>query len=299
VAGSTNLVASTFSLPNGTVIISSDGTVTSTNFQGNGAGLTNLNVTAVSILTNGGNSGSAFYSIDPGVWGTSSEAFGIAANALGNYSFAAGEQSAANGPESTAIGYSSGVFLAGTNGVAIGFQATVTSPNGVAIGAGASTDVGIAIGEGVTVLGPQVVLGNANITNTILQGVVNGNGAGLTNLLMTTNSLEIPLAYSPAEGAPGTNVFVNCAGMINSGKIAFLLVLTNNAQILVTNAAPGLSFSIEYDQPGNWQRWCPTSQFPNGFTFLGTNAGTMSLDIIQACNSGNLQQFSVATNQIP
>ena len=133
----------------------------------------------------------------------------------------------------------------------------------------------------------------------ISAGAFIGNGSGLTNLPMTTNSLEIPLAYSPAEGAPGTNVFVNCAGMINSGKIAFLLVLTNNAQILVTNAAPGLSFSIEYDQPGNWQRWCPTSQFPNGFTFLGTNAGTMSLDIIQACNSGNLQQFSVATNQIP
>jgi hypothetical protein len=149
-------------------------------YYGDGSGLTNLNAGGGSILTNGGNSGSAFYSIDPGVWGESSEAFGIAANALGKYSFAAGEQAAANGSDSTAIGYSAGVNLAGAAGVAIGFQATVTSTNGVAIGAGAYTDTGIAIGEGVIVSGPQVVLGNANITNTILQGVVNGNGAGLT-----------------------------------------------------------------------------------------------------------------------
>jgi hypothetical protein len=161
-------------------------------FIGDGSGLTNLNVTAVSILTNGGNSGDAFYSIDPGVWGTSSEAFGYDASAPGNFSFAAGEESAANGPASTVIGYSAAVFLHGTNGVTIGSHALVTGPNGVAIGAGAATDVGIAIGEGVTVLGPQVVLGNANITNTILQGVVNGNGAGLTNLsagqLSSTNN---------------------------------------------------------------------------------------------------------------
>jgi hypothetical protein len=219
-------------------------------YYGDGSGLTNLNAGVGSILTNGGNSGSAFFSIDPGVWGTSSEAFGIAANALGNYSFAAGEQAAANGPESTAIGYSAVVNLVGTNGVAIGFQATVTSPNGVAIGAGASTDTGIAIGEGVIVSGPQVVLGNANITNTILQGVVNGNGAGLTNL----NASQLSGAANTFTAGNSLIINSNAWNLVtatNGAENFSTVMTTSNGVLTFIYCSNGVAFPYFIEQGGS------------------------------------------------
>ena len=244
-------------------------------YYGNGAGLTNLNVTAVSILTNGGNSGDAFYSIDPGVWGTSSEAFGIAASAPGDFSFAAGEESAANGPASTVIGYSASVFLHGTNGVAIGSHALVTSPNGVAIGAGASTDVGIAIGEGVTVLGPQVVLGNANITNTILQGVVNGNGAGLTNLNVATN-LNAPISPTNTWVFVGDSLTAGYEGTYMNYPKAFSAM----AGCLATNFAfvGGSSTLITSNYLAMWTNTPSISNLPTIF-MMGRNDATLPNDI--------------------
>ena len=244
-------------------------------YYGNGAGLTNLNVTAESILTNGGNSGSAFYSIDPGVWGASSEAFGYDASAPGNFSFAAGEESAANGPASTVIGYSASVFLAGTNGVAIGSHALVTGPNGVAIGAGAATDVGIAIGEGVTVLGPQVVLGNANITNTILQGVVNGNGAGLTNLNVATN-LNAPISPTNTWVFVGDSLTAGYEGTYMNYPKAFSAM----AGCLATNFAfvGGSSTLITSNYLAMWTNTPSISNLPTIF-MMGRNDATLPNDI--------------------
>jgi len=244
-------------------------------YYGNGAGLTNLNVTAESILTNGGNSGSAFYSIDPGVWGASSEAFGYAASAPGNFSFAAGEESAANGPASTVIGYSAAVFLHGTNGVAIGSHALVTGPNGVAIGAGAATDVGIAIGEGVTVLGPQVVLGNANITNTILQGVVNGNGAGLTNLNVATN-LNAPISPTNTWVFVGDSLTAGYEGTYMNYPKAFSAM----AGCLATNFAfvGGSSTLITSNYLAMWTNTPSISNLPTIF-MMGRNDATLPNDI--------------------
>jgi hypothetical protein len=209
------------------------------------------------------------------VWGTSSEAFGYDASAPGNFSFAAGEESAANGPASTVIGYSAAVFLHGTNGVAIGSHALVTGPNGVAIGAGAATDVGIAIGEGVTVLGPQVVLGNANITNTILQGVVNGNGAGLTNLNVATN-LNAPISPTNTWVFVGDSLTAGYEGTYMNYPKAFSAM----AGCLATNFAfvGGSSTLITSNYLAMWTNTPSISNLPTIF-MMGRNDATLPNDI--------------------
>jgi hypothetical protein len=250
-ANSLNIGASIVYTNNGFVIGQTGVSLpTGQTYYGDGSGLTNLNAGGGSILTNGGNSGSAFYSIDAGVWGESSEAFGIAANALGKYSFAAGEQAAANGSDSTAIGYSAGVNLAGAAGVAIGFQATVTSTNGVAIGAGAYTDTGIAIGEGVIVSGPQVVLGNANITNTILQGVVNGNGAGLTNLNASHLSGTANTFTAGNSLIINSNAW-NLVTATNGAKNFSTVMTTSNGVLTFIYCSNGVAFHYFIEQGGS------------------------------------------------
>jgi hypothetical protein len=271
-------------LENNTIRIGSSQTATylAGVINGNGGGLTNLNVSTMQLA--GGANGNVF--VGPAGNSTTSGAnnAGIGAQAIA---------SMGSGSANTAIGASAlQVNSTGFNNTAIGAGALLHDTAGwqnTAMGSGALANLGFSgaaggsnnialgylAGSSINTGSSNIDIGNAggNENNTIrigdvqtatyLAGVINGNGGGLTNLNAARLSGSVPsaaLTSVPAANLTGALPAISGASLTSLPANAALLGASQSftggntftSTTTITNAGGANSLNVYGTQTGGW-----------------------------------------------
>jgi hypothetical protein len=304
-------VAGTFTLPLPATVYAGGNTILvapqNNNFYaGPSAGISNG--------TGGANTGVGGGSLQSNTNGTNNTGFGFATlgnNTNGSYNTASGERALADntsGNDNTADGrHALMANTSGSDNTAIGYEALSSNPGGsnnIALGALAGNTFGANESSNIDIGNPGVG-GDNNIirigsgqTSAFLAGVINGNGAGLTNL----DASQLTSGTLPLSQLPST-VITN-----NERNVSLVnLTLTSNLNLpslaIIYTGTNSLLYS---DSNGNFYAGLVAGDFTNtasGNTGVGNGAlykttGSENTAYGTSALSGNSGDYNTAVGGV-
>jgi hypothetical protein len=281
-------------------------------FTGNGAGLTNVTVSAAQ-LTSIGNAFGYSHGYNQGNFfvGPSGNS---ATSGIGNTGLGGGTlQTNTSGYGNTAVGfYALPANTSGSYNTANGFEALWNNASGsenIALGANAGYNTtgnnNIDIGnQGLSSDNNTIRIGDMQ-TNTFIAGVINGNGGGLTNLTVPAANLPAGILTNNASGVTLSGTFtgngagltgLNAANLTGTVPLAQLSGLTGSqlsaaAWQLATNLNGGKAALASNVVAGI----AITNAFITNSVFAGNGAGLASLNATNLA-SGTVPDARLSTN---
>jgi len=126
---------------------------------------------------------------------------------------------------------------------------------------------------------------------------------GIVQSVLATNVSNVPTnVLGKLLTFSGTNLLVDLKNFTNQIRVGFGVTLTNNALVIITNAPPFFTFSIDFYEPANgvFDRFYSTNAQNQGSlkSFATVQTNTWQTDVIHFGSSQNFWVQTV-TNMIP